>query len=75
MECYNTTAAKEYARTEGEKEAREAAIEITMTDLYDRIKQHIKADPLLVAFAEKHCDDLDDFIMEAAKEQMKLEGF
>ena len=75
MECYNTKAAIEYARTEGEKDQRDAAIEIAMTDLYSRIEKHIKADPLLVAFAEKHCDDLDEFIMATAKEQMKIEGF
>ncbi|OED40233.1 hypothetical protein ACH42_17110 [Endozoicomonas sp. (ex Bugula neritina AB1)] len=75
MECFNTQAAEDHAKREGEYEARLEYLEPIIANIYDRVKKHIEADPVLIEFAEKYCDELDDFIMEVAKEQMKVEGY
>ena len=74
MECFNTQAADRYANEQGELDRQEQIIDEIKQEIYESVEKHIKADPVLVAFADRHCDDLDDFIKEVAKEQMKIEG-
>lgn len=41
--------------------------------IYKQAEARIKADPTLTAFAKKHCQSLEQFISEVAKEQYKLQ--